>query len=508
MNKPQHYFLFLATLGVLVFSLSALSPKEKWQVGPFELGFYTPNDLLGNFWTARPDALDTAFIAQDSNAVDALADSIVRYAAAHAYTPDTAIAVKNVLSFAPFFDQLDQVAAGKKRAVRVLHYGDSQLEGDRITSVLRNALQQRYGGGGFGYVAMAPLVAPSSLEFKDAVGWERKTVFGRRDTAIKDNRYGHLASFTSLVANDTGAYAAHVTLKERRWGYASARNYSKIKLFLEGNEPVRVAFQVGDSTVQEREILPGTELVTMPAPDTTEFDLLMEGDSTTRIFGISFESGSGVQVDNVAMRGASGLMFTKMDSAQLARQLQREGYQLVVLQFGGNTVPYLRDEAHAIRVGRSMARQLDFLKEVLPNAQFLYIGPSDMARKEGLAMESYPLIIPLKQSLKSEVLKRGHAYWDLQDVMGGPGSMVRWVEEEPTLAVRDYIHFTPDGAKWVGQRLVEELLVLKEKIDREREAVRLRKEALLKARADSLAALERAQEGVTNEQRVQEVETE
>ena len=38
------------------------------------------------------------------------------------------------------------------RPVRVLHYGDSQLEGDRITSYLRNKFQLKWGGGGTGLV--------------------------------------------------------------------------------------------------------------------------------------------------------------------------------------------------------------------------------------------------------------------------------------------------------------------------------------------------------------------
>lgn len=78
-----------------------------------------------------------------------------------------------------------------------------------------------------------------------------------------------------------------------------------------------------------------------------------------------------------------------------------------------------------------------------------------MARKNGLKMESYPLIQPFKQALRTEVLARGAVYWDLYDVMGGEGSMVRWVEREPAFAVKDYIHFTPKGAQWVGNRLGE-----------------------------------------------------
>ena len=38
----------------------------------------------------------------------------------------------------------------KNKVVRILHYGDSQLEGDRITDYFRNRMQQKFGGQGPG----------------------------------------------------------------------------------------------------------------------------------------------------------------------------------------------------------------------------------------------------------------------------------------------------------------------------------------------------------------------
>jgi len=162
------------------------------------------------------------------------------------------------------------------------------------------------------------------------------------------------------------------------------------------------------------------------------------------------------------MRGASGMIFSKMNDEQFSASLKREGYDLIILQFGGNAVPYLKDEAHAGRFARALGRQLSHLQRLYPEAAFLFIGPSDMARKEGLEMKSYPLIASLKEQLRSEVMRRGAGYWDLYDVMGGEGSMVAWVEGDPALAVKDYIHFTPKGASKVGNALVDALKELEQ----------------------------------------------
>ena len=187
--------------------LSFLSPKEKWQLGPFEIGYYTPKELLGTLWSEDSTA-DNAIAVPENSVLDALIEETDTVTApllseetemlpvAEPVVLDTAIQSVDVKLFAPFFDALHRLSADPNSRVRVLHFGDSQLEGDRITMQLRDAYQRNYGGTGFGYVALQPLVAPSSLAFENEEGLVRKTVFGRRDSAFSDRKYGLLGSFS------------------------------------------------------------------------------------------------------------------------------------------------------------------------------------------------------------------------------------------------------------------------------------------------------------------------
>jgi len=439
MNKPAHLFLFLLALGGIMLSLSFLSPKEKWQIGPFEMGYYSPAELLGTLWTAS-DSSGIVNVAPENEALDLLiqeADTAIEplLSGASKLLPvekqvvlDTAIQLVDIKLFAPFFKALDRLSSDPNSRVRILHFGDSQLEGDRITMQLRDAYQRSYGGTGFGYVALQPLVAPSSLAFKNEEGLVRKTVFGRRDTAFADMKYGHLGSFTLVEPK--------------------------------GASPSIVQILVADSIFSTRIFPAGEWTLALEVPTEDKFSMRITSDALVRVFGISFESPFGFHADNVAMRGASGMIFTKMNGPQFKASLEREAYDLIILQFGGNAVPYLKDEAHAGRFARALARQADYLQRLYPNAAYLFIGPSDMARKNGLVFESYPLLEDLTDQLRNELLARGIAFWDLYDVMGGPGSMVDWVDAEPALAVRDYIHFTPKGASKVGSSLVKALAVL------------------------------------------------
>jgi hypothetical protein len=481
MNKPGQFFGFLVALGIAVFALSIVLPSGKAELGPFELGYYHPKDLLGPFWTgetsvaagvdhgADPLGLDSIAL-EEEEAADSVAVAVERELELAAEKDrlavpeavlDTSIQVVDVRSFAPYFEALSALEADPSTTVRVIHYGDSQLEGDRITMNLRDQLQKKYGGSGFGYVALSPLVAPSSLNFKSVEGLARKTVFGRRDTAIHDGKYGHLASFSMLEPSaDSTEYSAEISFAKRNWGFRLARNFSKVRMHLEGSAPVEVMIYVEDTLYSTRVFPVGEWTLGVDVPEVKAFTMRMRSSAVARVYGISFESPSGIAVDNVAMRGASGMMFTKIDPVQLQESLQREQYALIIMQFGGNAVPYLKDEAHAKRFARAAGRQVGFVQRLYPDAAILYIGPSDMAYKEGLDMQSYPLIPALKSAMRAELLSRGAGYWDLYDVMGGEGSMVDWVNQDPALAVKDYIHFTPKGASWVGKRLAAALASL------------------------------------------------
>ena len=502
MNKPAHLFLFLFVLGSLMLGLSFLSPKEKWQLGPFEIGYYTPEELLGTLWSEDSTA-DNAIAVPENSVLDALIEETDTVTApllseetemlpvAEPVVLDTAIQLVDVKLFAPFFDALHRLSADPNSRVRVLHFGDSQLEGDRITMQLRDAYQRNYGGTGFGYVALQPLVAPSSLAFENEEGLVRKTVFGRRDTAFSDMKYGHLGSFTLVEPNDSGQFVGTVAFKKRKWGYSRARNFKTAKMHVAGESPSIVQILVADSIYSTRIFPSGEWTLAVDVPNEDKFSMRIRSEQQVRVYGISFESPFGFHADNVAMRGASGMIFTKMNGGHFKASLEREAYDLIILQFGGNAVPYLKDEAHVGRFARALARQADYLKRLYPNAAFLFIGPSDMARKNGLAFESYPLLEELTLQLRNELLSRGIAFWDLYDVMGGSGSMVEWVDAQPALAVRDYIHFTPKGASKVGRSLVRALKVLEDQYN----AVIAMERAEAQRLADSAALFKQMNQG-------------
>ncbi|MEL0295821.1 MAG: hypothetical protein VW971_06595 [Cryomorphaceae bacterium] len=146
---------------LVVSGLSLIIGGKSLVLGDAELSYYSPSELFGPFWKGTDsvtvevkenkaldalinegDSLEEPFIDSVSNTVVPPTNLVVEAAASR----DTTIQVSDVLTFAPFFDALTDLRASSTENVRVLHFGDSQLEGDRITMQLRDAYQRRYGG--------------------------------------------------------------------------------------------------------------------------------------------------------------------------------------------------------------------------------------------------------------------------------------------------------------------------------------------------------------------------
>ena len=89
----------------------------------------------------------------------------------------------------------------------------------------------------------------------------------------------------------------------------------------------------------------------------------------------------------------------------------------------------------------------------MPEASFMLIGPSDMSTKIDGDFVTYPFLPTVNRNLKRIALECDIAYWDMFKAMGGENSMPSWVDSEPALASKDYVHLTGKGAETIANLL-------------------------------------------------------
>lgn len=358
------------------------------------------------------------------------------------YLPDD-----DVSFFDPLFAALDRA---EQTPLRVVHYGDSQIEEDRITGTIRERLQERFGGNGPG---MMPARQHATPRVGGGSTAELRRYFNYGDASYRAGirQYGPYADFVRL---DTVSTLSYYPVRSKDKGRST---FERVTLVAGNLQSTLSVTSKGD----RREVAPGQgalSFVRFELPDSsTRASMTVAG--CADLYGVLLDSKTGVRVDNVAMRGSSGAIFTTMDREQLRSFYKEENVRLILLQYGGNSVPYLKTEKAISGYLESVRKQIRFLRGIAPQAKIVFIGPSDMSTTVAGKRQTYPLLPGIVDSLRASATQSGAAYWDIYGVMGGENSMVQWVKARPALAGSDYVHFTLAGSRKIGDMFCDALLL-------------------------------------------------
>jgi len=359
----------------------------------------------------------------------------------------------------PFFRRMRRLKQ-TGNALRIMHYGDSQIEGDRITSFIRYKLQDQFGGSGIGMLPPVSLYGYQlSLHHTASDSWQRYTAFGKVDSTLQHDRYGVLGSFARFspypdsLGTDTVISEAWITMKESKRSYYLTRVFNSCKLYY-GNATSPVFFEMyADGELYDADYLEATEGLRIKSwtfeETPEELTLKFKSGCSPDFYGIALDNDRGLSVDNVPMRGSAGLEFSKMDADLLKEMYESLNVKLLLLQFGGNVVPYISDNYTYYE--RWFYRELTHLKSLVPDMSIIVIGVADMSTREKDMFVSYPNLENIRDALRSAAFSADCAFWDMYSAMGGYNSMPSWVYAQPPLASSDFVHFNERGARVLAE---------------------------------------------------------
>lgn len=496
MVKPLRFVGFMALVFGLALAFMLVVPDEGIRLGGYTLKFPTWEDFKSQQREGQGVAMDEFFDIYARKSDAARRDSI--RAAEQAFRermqrfqyPDDDVSV-----MAPFFRELAERC--RRGRVRILHFGDSQIESHRISGHINRELQQRYGGSGPGWLPVVEVIPTPAVRQQASDNWLRFTVYGSPRSETHKG-YGLLGAFARFMPQtllpterdtalqkplpDTGQLAVKppspdTTITHKRlprvqaWfnlspparGFRNLRQFGQVRLAL-GNVTDTVWYRLTlDEVVRDTgRWLPGEVLQLMTwdfggeTPATIRLDV--ESRESPDFYGISLEDARGIYVDNIPWRGSSGTEFNKMDGNLMQGMTSGDDIAMVIMQFGGNTIPNIKSEEGVEYYGRVFDAQMRAMQRLFPDAVFLVIGPSDMSVKEGIRYVTYPYLPEIRDVMKATAFARGGIYFDMYEAMGGKGSMPAWVSSDPPLAAPDYVHFTHAGAQQVAEWLVEAIL--------------------------------------------------
>ena len=371
--------------------------------------------------------------------------------------------------FDRFFLHLE-LASLDSNVVHIIHYGDSQLEEDRISATIREDLQDEFGGAGPGMMPAIMTVPSQTTSHSNSGALSRYILFGPKEEEADHSRYGPLAQFAKLEGE------ASITIQKRKEQrkntFSHVGGYSTVKLLTnksahikaklnvnqtfvevvgedeEGNPKEKRTTKVVDAGEPTIETFNKLKVYTWKLKDTTSIaKMYLSGNG--EIYAISADGAYGVAVDNVAMRGSSGTIFHRIDPELLAESYKAMNARLIIMEYGGNLVPGT-NSGNIDWTKKLITRQIQAIQKANPDADILFIGPADMARQKDGQWQTYAGLNMTIKALREVALDNGAAYWDMHHVMGGNGSMIKWVNKEPALGFTDHIHFTRRGAAYMG----------------------------------------------------------
>jgi hypothetical protein len=472
--KPSKILGILLIVLAILGGISLIIPKEGIPLGgKLRLNFISWNELVS------PDTVSYKDISSIIKNVAVISDSIVADSASTANTSigmDTVRAIpdslrKNLrpLEFPAndrqvlysFFELLFHQKQ-KHELIRILHYGDSQIEGDRITSYIRDRMQRTFGGHGIGLFPVL-VVNNYTIAFNHSASdnWKRYSLHDVRDTTINCRKSGVLANFARFgTTSDSLELQSWIRLSPSKSAFQRARQFSQLRIFYgENKQAVTTLVSEDETALGSRTLEPTSGLGVaswhfnhVPSNLTISFN----GYDSPNIYALAFDDSTGIAVDNIPLRGSAGLEFNRMDLGLLKNMLRKLNVKLLILEFGVNVVP-----AEATDYGyyeKAFYSQLNTLKTIAPDVAIVVMGVSDMSRKVNENYVSYPNIEKIRDAQRNAAFKAGCAFWDTYKAMGGNNSMPSWVFADPPLAQKDFTHFSPAGARIIAEMFYAALI--------------------------------------------------
>lgn len=341
-------------------------------------------------------------------------------------------------------DQRDQLG----RPVRIAFLGDSFIEGDILVGDLRDQLQERFGGRGVGFVPISNL---TSDEYRPTVknsskGWKTATL-------LTDQKGKYTLSGMRFEATDSIA-SLHLKAGE---SHPNLQPVSSLRFLYENNENTRLSISANDNENSFHAVLePAHQQIRefVQYGSFSRVDLHFTETKGLHALGVAMEEENGVVVDNFALRGNTGMLLHRLDSAYCRELNKIRKYDLIILQYGLNIV---RDTL--LQYGwysHRMIKNISHLRKCFPESDILLLSVSDRSIRRNGTFKTMPAVLALTMAQRNAANKSGIAFWNTYTAMGGENSMVGYVEKN--WAAKDYTHLSFKGGKELASILLRALL--------------------------------------------------
>ncbi len=348
-----------------------------------------------------------------------------------------------------FYEALRSVG---KRPVRIAYFGDSFIEGDILTAAIRDLLQSRFGGHGVGFVDIQSKTAGfRTTVLSGSKGWTEYSAVNCK-------------GFNKTLQGISSRYyipspGAEIDLRGQRRVYGNHLDTVQVAtLFFSPGLGLSMDCSVNGGDFRSLYEAPADSVADVPQScgvtgKIGHIDIKVSGKG--RFYGVALEDRTGIVLDNFSMRGSIGWHLGQIPVDVLKQFAKLRDYDLIIMHFGLNmatpTTHNYSGFCERFKTG------IDHFREAYPNASLLIMSISNRdARAANGTFQTMKGVEALVDAQREMAREEGVAFWNLQQGMGGSGSMVRMQKEGK--AGRDYTHINFKGGEDIGRTFYDVLM--------------------------------------------------
>lgn len=336
----------------------------------------------------------------------------------------------------------DKASSGGK--MRIAMVGDSYIEGDILSQDIRAGLQDAFGGSGVGYLAAyTPFPGYRQSVTQSGDGWE-----GFEIRKLKNDGLRLLQG--QYFVSSAGAKASYKGSKRP----AHTDSWAKTTILYISPSAGTITVDADEDFHQVYDVTPGDNVQSITVNRPTAKVSFTTDISGLKVLGVWLESQGGVQVDNMSLRGNSGISHRHLNQQVAAQMRDIIDYDLIILEFGINALS--SEQSNYSTYGKAMTEVVQEVKQAYPNAQIMLLAIGDRGQKQGTDVGSMSTAQAMVNAQRDVARITGSLFWDMRQAMGGDGAVVDW--NRRGLVNSDYIHLNHKGGRELGNIFVKSLI--------------------------------------------------
>ncbi len=350
----------------------------------------------------------------------------------------------------PLWNALDSINS-LGRPVRIAVLGDSYIEGDILTSDLREALQKRFGGAGVGYLPMCSEVAGFRRSVKHQFGgW---TAHNGNDRSGYSPEWANLTGHYFLANSNAWVSATGVKNFLSRLDTCSQSTF-----YCMGSGTVTVTPTVNGVPQAPVSISANNSVAQTSANGRIgSVKWTVESQSGHMVYlGIAMDPDRGIVVDNFSLRSACGFQLYNVSDKMLSDFDAARRYDLVIIMYGlnvatsgGTNYKHYHDKMKGI---------IDHMKAAMPHTGFMVVSCSDREERRGGTFKTMRGVLNLINTQQRIAYDCHTAFWNLYEAMGGEGSIAKMVNAQPRMANLDYTHINWNGGRHIASIMADAIV--------------------------------------------------